>query len=450
MQEVNLRTGVWYDDRSLKLSFPDSWDVKNYRPATPAPLSEAQIIERMNNPVGQPPLSELARGKTRPVIVTDDLSRPTPVHRLMSLVLDQFRKAGVDLQQVRVLVAAGTHGKQNREALKVKLGKECFESCRVLIHSDKKHTKLIGHTSFGTPVYVDRELIDSDLIVGISGIYPQYTTGFGGGGKLALGVLGRKSISHLHFNSGDNDGDYSIDNNFRRNVTEMSRMIGLDTIFTIHPDSDLQIVNLTCGDHYSYYREAARFSREVYDAPPPDDADIVIANGYPSDISYTFMRKGNRPILIAPTEAVKIMIGSNPEGLGHHGLYPLGKSDRYLELKATYDRIKIMEPKVIIRKVLKNLPFVKKKAAPTTATETSQETGSTGNNKPLWVYNPGGIAGPMPPINGVRFFSDWEKVLEIAGAEFPDRDDIRVRIYPCAPLQCLDTHESVSNGNRSE
>lgn len=450
MQEVVLRTGVWYNDHSLKLSFPDSWDVKNYRPNTPAPLSETQLIEKINSPVGQPPLSELARGKTRAVIVTDDLSRPTPVHRIMPLVLDQFRQAGVDLQSLRILVAAGTHGKQNPGALKTKLGRECFDSCQVLIHSDKKHTKLIGDTSFGTPVHVDRELIDSDLIVGISGIYPQYTTGFGGGGKLALGVLGRKSISHLHFNSGDNDGDYNIDNNFRRNVTEMCRMIGLNTIFSVHPDAELQIVNLTCGDHYSYYAEAAKFSREVYNAPPPHDADIVIANGYPSDISYTFMRKGNRPILVATKNAIKIMIGSNPEGLGNHGLYPQGKSDRYLEFKATFDRIKIMEPKVIVRKVIKNLPLLKKKSAPPAVSGTVQESDSLVNNKPLWVYNPGAISGPMPPINGVRFFSNWEKVLELAGSEFSNRTDIRVRIYPCAPLQCIDSRKPLSSGSRTE
>ncbi|MCH9047149.1 MAG: DUF2088 domain-containing protein, partial [SAR324 cluster bacterium] len=66
------------------------------------------------------------------------------------------------MQKIRILVAAGTHGKQNLTALRNKLGSECFDSCRVLIHFDKKNTRLIGKTSFGTPVYVDREALNSD------------------------------------------------------------------------------------------------------------------------------------------------------------------------------------------------------------------------------------------------------------------------------------------------
>ena len=441
MREIVLRTGVWYDDRTFTLTFSKSWDVRTYFPDTPPPLTEDEILQKICNPIGQPPLSERARGKTKPIIVTDDLSRPTPVNCIMPFVLDQFRSAGVELQNIRILVAAGTHGKQSLPALKTKLGSECFESCRVLIHYDKKNTQLIGKTSFGTPVYVNREAIDSDLLVGIGGIYHQYTSGFGGGGKLALGILGRKSISHLHFYYGSGDGEYSIDNDFRRNVTEVCQMIGLDSIYTVHVNADLKVVNLFCGDHYAYYRDAAKFSREVYDAPMPDDADVVIANGYPSDVSYTFMRKGNRPILVAPKHAVKIMIGSNPEGLGNHGLYPQGKSKQYLALKAILDRVRIMETRVIIQKVIKNLPFMKKKKAESNQNEVSESTYSvdTSNaNDTLWVYNPDATSGPMPAISEVKIFSQWDSILAVIGDTFPGRTDIRVRIYPCAPLQCLE------------
>ena len=35
--------------------------------------------------------------------------------------------------------------------------------------------------------------------MGIGGVYPNYTAGFGGGSKLVLGVLGYRSIKDLHF-----------------------------------------------------------------------------------------------------------------------------------------------------------------------------------------------------------------------------------------------------------
>ena len=83
MQEIELRTGAWYNDRSIQLTFPDSWDVVTYWPDTPPPLTDEEIAEQIRRPIGQPTLSELARGKKRPVIVVDDLARPTPVFRIL-------------------------------------------------------------------------------------------------------------------------------------------------------------------------------------------------------------------------------------------------------------------------------------------------------------------------------------------------------------------------------
>ena len=45
---------------------------------------------------------------------------------------------------------------------------------------------------------IEVQLVAADWIVGIGGIYPNNTAGFGGGSKLALGVLSRESIKHLH------------------------------------------------------------------------------------------------------------------------------------------------------------------------------------------------------------------------------------------------------------
>ncbi|UCD63474.1 MAG: DUF2088 domain-containing protein [Candidatus Zixiibacteriota bacterium] len=438
MQQVELRTGAWYNDRTVRLTFPDSWDIAAYWPDTPPPLTEDEIAQRIAAPVGQPPLSELARGKNSPVIIVDDLSRPTPVFKVMPHLLKQFDAAGVKTSDIRVLVAAGTHGKQDPRALVNKIGREVFESCRVIEHNDRKNVKYVGATSFGTPVYVNAELVDADLIVGVGGIYPQHTTGFGGGGKLALGVMGRRTIKHLHFGHRPVGGNYNIENDFRRNVTEMALMVGLRSIFTIHPGANLEIVNLAAGDFTSYYAEAARFSREVYDAPAPDDADVVIANAYPSDVSYTFMRKANKPILCAAAGATKIMVASNHGGLGHHGLYPQGKSPRYLEYKELFDRVTIMKPTTIVRKLVKRLTPGRKQTV--SAAETPQAPAPMAQEK-LYIYTPPGGSTDLPAMGGVEVLYDWDKALQMITEQHKEKAPIRVRIYPCASLQCIGARE---------
>jgi nickel-dependent lactate racemase len=434
MQGIELRTDIWYNDRSIELTFPDSWDVVVYWPNTPSALTDKDILRIINSPIEQPPLHILARGKKTPCIVIDDLSRPTPIFRIMPFLLEEFSLAGIRSSDIRVLVATGTHGEQNGRALANKIGKEATESCRVIVHNDQKNTEFIGKTSFGTPVYVNKEVLRSDFLIGIGGVYPQHTTGFGGGSKLALGVLGRKSIMHLHYSHEGVGGTYNIENDFRKDVTEISRMIGLNTIYTLHVNAHLETVNLMCGDHYMYYPQAAQFSKEKYSAHLPEDADVAIANAYPLDLSFTFMRKGYKPLDVAPKRATKVMIASNYEGIGTHGLFQHMKPPGFIKYKILYRKISTMEPKVILSKILKRLTLQKRPKA----TAVQMNYALPGNTDHLLVYRPHNDGVPIPQIEGITVSSMWGEILEEIKREQSSDKQIRVRIYPCAPLQCLD------------
>lgn len=433
MQEIELRTGAWYNDRPIQLTFPDSWDVVTYWPDTPPPLTDEQIAEQIHRPIGQPSLSELARGKKRPVIVVDDLARPTPAFRILPFLLKEFESAGIQHHDIRILVATGTHGHQDATALASKIGQPTYTNCRVIVHSDLRGTKFVGTTSFGTPVYVNAELRKADLIVGIGGVYPQHTTGFGGGGKLILGVSGRKTIRTLHFRHKGVGGTYNIDNDFRRDVTEIARMVGLNTIYTLHINDRMEVVQLLAGDHYAYYPQAAEYSRKRYTAPLPEDADVVIVNSYPSDVSYTFVRKAMKPIRCASRSAMKIMIGSMHEGLGHHGLFQQGLSDRIREYRELYNRISVMEPRVIIQKTIKNLFFRNRHPVQPHAGGSVSLPAD-----PMWVYRPEGAGAPMQDLEGVRIVRSWDAVLKGIQARYATGSSVKVRIYPCGSLQCLD------------
>ena len=159
MQKVELRTGIWYSDRLIALSFPDSWDVVTHWPDSLTPLTHQDILRIINSPVGQPPLHEAAKNKKRPVIIVDDLSRPTPVFKIMPFILEELNAAGIPSRDIRILVATGTHGIQDNTALVNKIGQESLRSCELIIHNDRRDTKFIGKTSFRTPVYVNKEVI---------------------------------------------------------------------------------------------------------------------------------------------------------------------------------------------------------------------------------------------------------------------------------------------------
>ncbi len=437
MKNITLQTGVWYNDHSIQLTFPETWDITVLQPDLPDPLSEDEIHSRLNNPVNQEPLHKLAKGAKNPVVVIDDLARPTPIFRVMPFVLEEFRKAGISADRIRIVVATGTHGHQNRVGLAAKIGREANNTCRLIVHNYKKNVQYIGKTSFKTPVYVNKDVLQSDFICGIGGIYPQHTTGFGGGSKLSLGILGKKSIVNLHFGSHKSvGGTYNTDNSFRRDLDEIASMIGFSTMITLHTNSQLELVNLTCGDHFSYFSEAAAFSRNAYDAPLPLDADVVIANTYPSDVSYTFMRKGLKPLRCAPANSTKIAIAYNHEGVGEHGIFPQGKNPKLDRFRTLRLKISAMESKVIFHKILKQ--FSRPKNAPIDIHSDTDRSALPEKIDNFLLFRPPGADSIMPPIDGMRILNSWEAVLEEISRQHPHRDDLRVYIYPCSSLQCLD------------
>ena len=291
-----LGTGAWYGDQPFGLEFPEGWEVTTYWPDTPPPLRDDQIARALERPVGQPPIRALAHGSTRPLVIVDDLTRPTPAGRLLPFVLRHLADAGISAESVRVLLATGTHGPPpSTAAVARKLGPEAASACRLLVHDHGHDAVEVGRTSFGTPVLVNREVVTSDLVIGIGGVYPQHSTGFGGGSKLALGVLGKRSIVALHYGHPSMESSYEVHNDFRRDLDEVAALIGLRTSISVHVDADRQVVRVVSGDHRRYYEAAVAFSRNRYRAPLPGHADLVVSNAYPIDVSLTFMRsKGSR------------------------------------------------------------------------------------------------------------------------------------------------------------
>src|SRR5438067_8417039 len=330
--ELQLRTGAWYGDRMLTIPFPPSWDVAVFTPKVGEPLTDAQIAERLESPTGQPTIRELCRGKTRPLVIVDDLNRPTPASRLLPALLRQFEDAGIAAQDVSIVMATGTHGAPPPDAPAKKVGPEAAGSCRLYVHDCYRDVVKVGRTSFGTPVFVNKHVVESDFLVGVGGLYPNQTAGFGGGSKLALGVLGFRSIASLHY--GHESMGWGTPNNrshFRRDLDEIARMIGLKTMVSVLVNADREVVELTFGDPDAYYGDMLASTKDAFRAPPPDEgADVVISNAYPGDLSLTFLRmKGIAPLKIAPPRASRIAIASLDEGLGFHGLFPFMNAPRH-------------------------------------------------------------------------------------------------------------------------
>jgi nickel-dependent lactate racemase len=436
---MTLRTGAWYGDHPLDLDFPSGWAVTFLWPRTPPPLTDDQIAASLEFPTGPAVIRRMCRDCSRPLVIVDDLNRPTPASRVMPFLLKHFRDAGVPNGSVRILMATGTHGAPPEDALAKKVGSEAASSCRLLVHDSKRDCVRVSTTSFGTPVIVNKEVLRSDLVIGIGGIYPNHSVGFGGGSKLALGVLGFRSIQRLHYSHlGASWGSEDIGDDFRRDLDEIARIIGLKTMISLHIDADRQVVRVACGDHFAYFKDEVAFSKRAFAAPAPDNADVVISNAYPSDLSLTFVcMKGISPLQRSKAGVSRVAIASLNEGIGHHGLFPILSNPALHQCRQLAWRLSRLSPGEFARKLGARLH------AGVAGRRKNQP--STAPRNPIWVYRAGNHSHSPPlRIHGLTVSDSWPELLGALRREQEGKPKVRVVVYACAPLQTLDVIETLA------
>ena len=71
-----------------------------------AGLDDEALRERIRNPIGTPSLREISKGVEKVLIVTDDNTRHTPLHRVVPIVLDELAEMGYRFQFITL---AGWH-----------------------------------------------------------------------------------------------------------------------------------------------------------------------------------------------------------------------------------------------------------------------------------------------------------------------------------------------------
>jgi len=422
---TEIRTGAWYGDELFTLDLPDNWTLKVHSPQTPPPLTDDQIAESFERPTGEAPIRELCRGKSRPLVIVDDLNRPTPACRVIPILLRHFEDAGIPTRAVRIIIATGTHGASTEASIKRKVGSTAASECEIIIHNSEDEPARVGKTSFGTPIYVDKAVTSSDFVIGIGGVYPNETAGFGGGSKLALGVLGFRSIRHLHYrHSGMGWGQPNTSHTLRHDLDEIARMIGMRTVVAMHIDARRDVIRLTSGDPSIFYSAEVEFARKTYSVPPPGDADVVISNAYPNDISVTSVHmKGLIPLVRCAPKASRIVVASCPEGLGHHGLFPLFNRPKHSRLLYIARRLATANPRDMVRKIVARAHPSKQPV----------------KRNPIWLYRPGRHSSDLP-FRSAEFqvTNSWSEILAAIREEHPGKRDLRAVLYPCAPLQVLE------------
>jgi nickel-dependent lactate racemase len=324
---------VWDGGGEREINFPASWDV-HFCPTRgwdrPA-MSDEQMREAFAEPVGTKRIRTLAQGKKEVVIIFDDITRPTPVYRIAPFVIEELREAGIADEQIRFVIASGTHGAHDNKALRAKLGQEILERFFVFQHNPYDNCVSVGATTLGTPLSVNREVMSCDLKIGIGSILPHPQAGFGGGGKLILpGVSHIDSVDRFHRTIMDSApatvgmGNWD-ENPMRQETEDAARLVGLDITVDALFDGRCEVTDLLVGDPVLAHHEGVKIAKDIYATELTRDADVVVTNAFakPNEAAIALMI-GIRSI--NPSGGTIVMIIDCPGGqVVHYLLRRFGK-----------------------------------------------------------------------------------------------------------------------------
>ncbi len=315
------REGCWID-----VPVENLVKVLAMKESKPFEDPEASVEQALKQPIGSPPLSEIARDKKTACIVICDITRPVPNKIILPPILNTLESSGIPRENITILIATGIHRPNLGEELVALVGEEIAENYRVVNHYAKErdtHTHL-GQTSRGTGVLIDSTYINADLKITTGFIEPHLMAGFSGGRKLICpGIASLDTVKVMHgpkILEHPNSSEGVIEGNpFHEESLEIARMAGVDFIVNVALDEKKHMTGIFAGDlEKAHEAGIASVKNHVVDTvSEPVDIVITTSAGYPLDATFYQSIKGMTAALPIVKEGGTVIIAAEcKEGLG--------------------------------------------------------------------------------------------------------------------------------------
>jgi len=335
-----MKVRLAYGREGMEIDVPDRnlAGVLEMGHATPLAGPARELDRQLAEPLGGPPLADLAQRAESACVVISDITRPVPNRILLPPVLRTLEENGIGRENIVILVATGLHRPSTPAELDAMVGPGIRGDYRIVDHHAgvTGEQRFLGLTNRKTPVYIDREYCGADLKITTGFIEPHLMAGFSGGRKLvAPGCAGEMTIKALHspaFLEDPGCCEGSIDANpLHHELLEIARMAGHDFIVNVSLDQTGAITGLFAGDPEEAHARGIAAVRGSARATLAAPADIVITTsaGYPLDLTYYQAVKGMTAALPVVREGGMLIIAAKcEEGLGSPSFTSMATSFR--------------------------------------------------------------------------------------------------------------------------
>lgn len=286
---------IGHQGREIPFSLPETWRVimnvghgtSASTRATSQPISRL-VDEALTSPTGTPSLADLVQGKEHAVIVTDDLTRPTPRRPILERLVDFLNRNGIDDDRIDVLIGVGTHRPVNDVEISECFGSDLCARLRITNHDCHADDLVsVGTLPFAGEVLINPLFLAADIRIALGSILPHALNGFGGGAKLVFpGVAGFDSIKrhHLALLAAEGVGLGNLAGNpFHEEISEVGRMAGLHFVVNAVYDGRERVRAIVAGHFEEAFRVGAGLCADGLKASFDRPADVTIISAFPYD-----------------------------------------------------------------------------------------------------------------------------------------------------------------------
>ncbi|MFQ5627453.1 MAG: nickel-dependent lactate racemase [bacterium] len=193
---LQLKYGDGFEEAKYRLN----GGIQELRPDRIASLQKPRelILAALDKPIVSYPFRRSFRRAKNLAIVVSNKLWPETTRLMLPVLLDALNQAFVMDEEISILVANGQDEPLNRAELRALVGDKVLKRVPAIQHDCRKSQahEYIGETRQGTPIFVNKHLLDADETILCSTISHHFITGYSGGpGLIVPGCAGQETIS---------------------------------------------------------------------------------------------------------------------------------------------------------------------------------------------------------------------------------------------------------------
>jgi nickel-dependent lactate racemase len=329
---------VEHGPRSLDLWVPERCEILSMKPMAALQNPREHIERALSHPAGSPSLEDLIASQGKPaaslsaVVAVSDNTRPVPYRGeredgiLLPLLL-RLENAGVRRDNVRIIVATGTHRATSGAWKRKAFGEPIMGRYRVSDHDCTSADLRPLGTFGGVDVGINSSFYEADIRIVTGLVEPHFMAGYSGGRKVVCPGLVNLEATNLFHGADVMDHARATNLVLEGNpchdmALEVARKLGVHFSVNAALNRDMELSGVWAGDLERAHEEAVGHVRKYAALLTGHEYDLVLTHGGRVAVNhYQAVKAAYATIPIVKAGGVVILVAHNGD------TEPVGKDE---------------------------------------------------------------------------------------------------------------------------